>query len=92
MSVIFFPMLKENVVVVKTVENEEGAHNFQTACQSATSPLRENKTDEKENQVTVTTPGCSKFMYPLLNDQGERALYQPVRRETAPVKKQLKSC
>lgn len=35
-------MLKENVVVVKTVENEEGAHNFQTACQTATRPLREN--------------------------------------------------
>lgn len=59
-------MLKENVVAVKTVENEEGAHNFQTACQTITSPLRENKTvsgrDENENQVTSTTPGHSKLM------------------------------
>lgn len=33
-------MLKENVVVVKTVENEEGV-NFQTACQTVTNPSRE---------------------------------------------------
>lgn len=39
-SFTFFPMLKENVVVVKTVENEEGV-NFQTACQTATNPPRE---------------------------------------------------
>lgn len=42
MSVIFFPMLKENVVVVMTAENEEGAHSFQTACQLTTGSLREN--------------------------------------------------
>lgn len=69
MSVIFFPMLEENVVVVKTVENEEGAHNFQTACQTATSPLRENITesgrDEGENQEASTTPGRSTFTSPV---------------------------
>lgn len=35
-------MLKENVVVVRTAENEEGAHSFQAACQLTTGPLREN--------------------------------------------------
>lgn len=37
----FFPTLKENVVVVTTAENEEGAHGFRTARQLTTGHLRE---------------------------------------------------
>lgn len=87
-------MLKENVVVVKTVENEEGAHNFQTACQTATRPLRENVKEwaRREGKSSDLHDLWTFYIHvPVLNDQAERTLYQPLHRETAPVKKQLKS-
>lgn len=78
-------MLKENVVVVKTVEDEEGALGFQTACQTTTSPPRVggwggNTTEGSRDSVPET-------VQPALIDEGEPALYQRLRGDAAPATK-----